>query len=693
MAVLPLNVRSFSRRIRLVRAWHNLPGGMIAGSVLAGVAHGLDLWTNVVVSPSLGGSVLMAGTLVGVASGFFARLTPMDLYRSLDRRAGLKDRLVTALELAESNDAMANAQRRDAVQVSESLVPGNLYPYRWTRWHTGAVVTLVLALGLQTMAITGYGRSPSQGANQTELANAAVQIRRIERELKQTQAQLPPTDLEGQLAAGMDSLADRLERGKINREDALAEADKLAQKAEDAAKGRAEMAGRHLERAEDIAAQAQQRAFAEAGLREEQARKLDLSTRQKDLLNRLMDAEQFENPPSRFDERTLRAAGLQNADRNLLGLSQQQTAQLRQRLQQEMAEMQRRIDQGAMDPGQRQALKQQAEQLKMNEETRQIVEQLQQGGQTPEQAAQMAQRLLEQNPPMNEALRQALQQMAQQQSLSPEQQQRLAEALQQALENNSLDPQQMQQIQQQLQSSLTPEQIQQMQQQLGDMQQLMESLAASPEVQQAIQRAMQSPQMQEMAQAMQQMRQAQSQLQSGQGLSAEQREQLQEQIQQAASALQDPALRQQFQQQMQQALRQMEAGTMSLEAAEEMMRSLGQQALQDAMQNPQGQGQAGNDQQAGQRGQNLNRSDMPWENLPGNAVRTGVRGERRESDEQEDYIEVRAPAQNSGPSRVPYQKVLPQYRREAEQSMSGNRVPRQYRDRIRQYYDSLQQKK
>jgi len=693
MAVLPLNVKAFSRRIRSVRAWHNLPSGVIAGSLLGGVAHGLDLWSNVIVSPWLGGSMLAAGTVLGAASGLFARLAPTDLYRSLDRRAGLKDRLVTALELAESDEAMAGAQRRDAVRASESLVPGSLYPFRWTRWHTAAVVALALSSGLQAMAITGFGRASSQASNQADLANSAVQIRRIERELKQTQAQLPPTDIEGQLAAGMDSLADRLERGKIDREEALAEADKLAQKAEDAASERAEMAGRHLDKAEDIAAQAQQRAFSEAGLREEQARELDLSTSQKDLLNRLMDAEQFENAPSRFDESTLRSAGLQNADRNLLGLNQQQTEQLRQRLQQEMAQMQQRMDQGAMDPAQRQALEQQAEQLKMNEETRQALEQLQQGGQTPEQAAEMAQKLLEQNPQMNEAMRQALQQMAQQQSLSPEQQQQLAEALKQALENNSLNPEQMQQLQEQLQNALTPEQMQQMQQQMGDMQQLMESLAASPEVQQAIQRAMQSPQMQEMAQTMQQMRDAQEQLQSGQGLTQEQREQLQEQIQQAAGALQDPALRQQFQQQMEQALSQMEAGTMSLEAAEQMMRSLGQQAMQDAMQNPQGQGQAGNDQQAGQRGQNTNRSEMPWENLPGNSVRTGVRGERRESDEQEDYIEVRAPAQNNGPSRVPYQQVLPQYRREAEQSMSGNRVPRHYRDRIRQYYDSIQQKK
>ncbi|MBX3095308.1 MAG: hypothetical protein KF812_00455 [Fimbriimonadaceae bacterium] len=687
MAVLSLDLKAFQRRIRLVRAWRTMAWGGTAGAGLGSVALGLDLWTNVIVPANLGAGLVLGGLFAGTLIGFILPVAARDVMRSVDRRAGLKDRLTTALDLADSADEMADAQRRDADRAAQSVHPKGVYPFRWSRTHTIWVIATVIAMSFQVMAMTGVGRLGSQLEQKADLASSAVQVRRIERELMNRSAQLPPTKIEEQLAAGMASLAEKLEKGKISREDALKEADKLAQKAEDAAKERASVAGTHLDNAENAAQQAQQRAFKEAGLREDQARKMDLSSEQRELLNRLVDAEEFENPVSTFDPATLRAAGMQNADQNLMGMNREQTEQVRQSLQNQMNELQARMNEGAMDSTQRQQLEQQVEDLKLSPEARQTLEQMQQPGQSAEQMADLAQRLQELAPNMSQEMQQALQQMAQQ-SMSPEQMQAMSEMLQQALENNTLNQEQMEQLQQQLEQQMTPEQMQQAQQQMQQMQQLMESLAANQDVRQALQQAMQSDQMQRVAEAMQGMREAQQNLQEGQGMSQQQQEQLQQQIEQAASGMNDPQLREQFRQQMQQAMEQMQAGTGNLQAAQQMMQALGQQAMRDAMQSA----REGNDNQTGDLRGNITRDTMPWE-PGGTTVRTGIRGERRESDANEDYVEVRAPAQNNGPSRVPYQQVLPQYRREAERSTTGNRLPKERRDRIREYYDSIQGKK
>ena len=74
--------------------------------------------------------------------------------------------------------------------------------------------------------------------------------------------------------------------------------------------------------------------------------------------------------------------------------------------------------------------------------------------------------------------------------------------------------------------------------------------------------------------------------------------------------------------------------------------------------------------------------------LSGETSSTAVIGEW-DNDRGEEYaVEIRAPAE-VGESSVPYQQVLPQYRKDAEQAIERSEIPREHEDRVKQYFDSL----
>ena len=84
-------------------------------------------------------------------------------------------------------------------------------------------------------------------------------------------------------------------------------------------------------------------------------------------------------------------------------------------------------------------------------------------------------------------------------------------------------------------------------------------------------------------------------------------------------------------------------------------------------------------------------SDKP-ETIKSGQVPMSVRGQRRETGE-EVYIEVRGPSGIGSKSKTPYQNVLPQYRRSAEQALDKNKIPREYQSRVREYFRSLEEGK
>lgn len=72
----------------------------------------------------------------------------------------------------------------------------------------------------------------------------------------------------------------------------------------------------------------------------------------------------------------------------------------------------------------------------------------------------------------------------------------------------------------------------------------------------------------------------------------------------------------------------------------------------------------------------------------GNTNLTQIKGERRDTGE-EAYIEIKGPTTVGTRTSVKYTKVLPSYKKKAEEAIDKKSIPKQHEKRVKEYFDSL----
>jgi len=72
----------------------------------------------------------------------------------------------------------------------------------------------------------------------------------------------------------------------------------------------------------------------------------------------------------------------------------------------------------------------------------------------------------------------------------------------------------------------------------------------------------------------------------------------------------------------------------------------------------------------------------------GSTTLTQIKGDRQKNGE-ESYIEIKGPTTVGNRSGVKYTKVLPSYKKKAEEAIGKKTIPKQHEKRVREYFDSL----
>ncbi|MEQ1822060.1 MAG: hypothetical protein ABL949_06105 [Fimbriimonadaceae bacterium] len=65
-----------------------------------------------------------------------------------------------------------------------------------------------------------------------------------------------------------------------------------------------------------------------------------------------------------------------------------------------------------------------------------------------------------------------------------------------------------------------------------------------------------------------------------------------------------------------------------------------------------------------------------------------IKGQRQDQGDER-YIEIRGPSGLGQKSKTPYFKVLPQYKKKAEDALDKDKIPREHQKRVKEYFDSL----
>lgn len=244
--MLETHLRKFARRVRWMRAWKGLAIGAAVGAALAGIWAGLD-WAGVLYTDWLAlGLVFAGGAVLGALVGLLRRVDFGDVAQSIDRRAGLEDRVGTALE-REGEPGFLGAVREDADRRLLQLRPAQVFPVRLGRWHAAAGGLAAVAALLFLLGNTPLLLSEDQKAGRKELQEAGQTVERVAKPLEKDHG-APPK--EKALARELERFAKELEKGRLEKTEAMQKADELSKKAEEITKERYEAAKEQLVRAE-----------------------------------------------------------------------------------------------------------------------------------------------------------------------------------------------------------------------------------------------------------------------------------------------------------------------------------------------------------------------------------------------------------------------------------------------------------
>ncbi|MEA3401765.1 MAG: hypothetical protein U9R79_11045 [Armatimonadota bacterium] len=178
--------------------------------------------------------VLMPLALACAAALFAALIWPLSdrlMAMSADRRAGLWDRMATAIELSAGDrpSGMERAQVMDAVRMLSAIRPLQAWPLRFDRAAKVAAGGLVALLAVQLGPIPPLLLSRQEREERAELREIARELEPAARELEEEAEETDDEEIE-QVSRELRRLTQQLRRGKLDKRQALLELDDMQER-------------------------------------------------------------------------------------------------------------------------------------------------------------------------------------------------------------------------------------------------------------------------------------------------------------------------------------------------------------------------------------------------------------------------------------------------------------------------------
>ncbi len=230
-----------ARRRRTDRALRGLWRGLLAGSLvwlaalivfkLAPVPLSALLWASI---------VALAGPLTGLLIGFWRKPGLTETARWVDVKQNLKERMSTALEVAQTDTTgtWRDLVLHDAVSHANEIDPHKLVPLHLTKATRWALLVLALAVGLGFVPEYRSKAFAQKQADEKVIKEAGKQVADLtKRELQQRPPALEQTR---KSLEAVSELGEKLEKMSLTRSEALKDlasaSDKLKNELKDMAK-------------------------------------------------------------------------------------------------------------------------------------------------------------------------------------------------------------------------------------------------------------------------------------------------------------------------------------------------------------------------------------------------------------------------------------------------------------------------
>jgi hypothetical protein len=337
---LSQQLKGYARRLRLVRAWRGLAVGLAVGAALCLVLAVLDFSGAIYSEWNVLAMVASVSAIVGGLAGFLLKVSPSSLARSVDRRAELRDRLVTSCETVDDN-AFLEPLREDAMSHLERVHPASVYPFRFGKWQVGALALSAFAAAIFLLGNTPILLTDKQRQELAELQREGAKVERVVRQnLDDPDLAKQMSEEERKMANELLRLKRDLDKRRLTKEEALQRANEIASKAEELMKDRLDSAKQSLGSSETALDKLRKEAMEKAGMKTSDVGMMKLSDQERsaqmDALQKQLQhgQQQMNSLQSQLDalQSKMQKANLSDAERREL-------AKLQSQLEKELEEL------------------------------------------------------------------------------------------------------------------------------------------------------------------------------------------------------------------------------------------------------------------------------------------------------------------------------------------------------------------
>ena len=336
--VIDAKIQAATRQRKILLGWRCMWRGLLIGVCLwlvalvvfkiVPISHSALLWAG------FAGLALPVG---GLIYGLAKRFAVGDTARWLDLKTGLKERLGTAVELADGKAARtdwSDLVLRDAALAARQIEPGKLIPLRVPKKGHWILLLLVVCVGL---GFVPEHRSQAYLDQQRD----AVIIKDVGRNLDaltKLQIKMSPPHFESteESLESVQELGRELKRGKLARDEALAKLSNLAEQL----RGQSSTLGQA-----QTLKKLQQMATASPGAAQQSTTSMQ---RQLDEFKQSLGDAQH-TKPQQFDTLKSKMDAIKNAAAGLPSADSPEGKQARQQLEKSMADLAKMADQMGLE--------------------------------------------------------------------------------------------------------------------------------------------------------------------------------------------------------------------------------------------------------------------------------------------------------------------------------------------------------
>lgn len=225
MALNALNwvdrLRPYRRRVRLLLMWRYGAMAGVAGALVATFLSLLD-WRGVLtVYPWQLGVCIVVGVLLGALYGLLLRVSDSAIAQLIDRRAGLKDRLQTAMEHTDGAHLFDRPLIEDAQIALQKAEPKYILRLQFGKWQKLFLGAVALSLFMQFLPQILAIAIPERREQQQEIKQASEEIQEVAKPILEEAKKPDADELSKRIAQNVELYNKRAREAKMSKQEAL----------------------------------------------------------------------------------------------------------------------------------------------------------------------------------------------------------------------------------------------------------------------------------------------------------------------------------------------------------------------------------------------------------------------------------------------------------------------------------------